>query len=87
MIAGFATAFVTSPVDVVKTRIMNERVLAEETLVYVSTGSTLMKIIKHEGVGGLYKGFIPNWARIGPHTIITFMIFERLRSIVGLAPI
>ena len=87
MIAGFATAFVTSPVDVVKTRIMNERAMASQTLVYVSTGSTLMKIIKHEGVGGLYKGFIPNWARIGPHTIITFMIFERLRSIVGLAPI
>jgi len=87
VLAGLATAIVTSPVDVIKTRIMNERVAAMGTIVYVSTGSTLVKILKYEGVGGLYKGFIPNWARIGPHTIITFMIFEQLRKLVGLNPI
>ena len=28
------------------------------------------KTFKAEGMAGLYKGFIPNWMRIGPHTIV-----------------
>lgn len=83
--AGLATAIVTSPVDVIKTRIMNERVSAQ--LVYTSSFNTFVKILKYEGAAGFYKGFIPNWMRIGPHTIITFLIFEQLRKMVGLAPI
>lgn len=85
--AGFVTALVTSPVDVVKTRVMNEAIASKGEVVYRSSFSSLQKILKAEGVLGLYKGFIPNWMRIGPHTIITFLIFERLRNLVGLKPI
>jgi hypothetical protein len=34
---------------------------------YTGTFDCLTKIIKSEGLFGLYKGFIPNWMRIGPH--------------------
>ena len=87
IIAGFVTAFVTSPVDVIKTRVMYENTYRSERLVYTNVCSCFKKILRTEGILGFYKGFIPNWVRIGPHTIITFLILENLRKIVGLEPI
>lgn len=88
-IAGFITAFAVNPMDVAKTRIMNENLHAKETtdLNYRSALQTYKVIFRTEGMGGFYKGVIPSWLRIGPHTVITFLIFEKLRSIVGLSPI
>ena len=86
-IAGFMTALVTSPVDVIKTRIMNQKVQGKSGTLYTSTGDCLLKTFKGEGLLGFYKGFIPNWLRIGPHTVITFLIFEQLRRIVGMRPV
>ena len=85
--AGLITAFITSPVDVVKTRIMNENIVRNRHLVYTSTYSCFVKILRTEGLLGFYKGLVPNWVRIGPHTTISFLIFERLRNRVGLKPI
>ncbi|XP_065659708.1 mitochondrial substrate carrier family protein ucpB [Hydra vulgaris] len=85
--AGLITALVTSPVDVIKTRIMNERIVRNKNLVYTSAYSCFVKILNTEGLLGFYKGLVPNWVRIGPHTTISFLIFERLRSWVGLKPI
>ncbi|KAF0685266.1 Aste57867_22810 [Aphanomyces stellatus] len=82
MFAGFIAATVTSPVDVVKTRIMNQK-----TALYANSLDALRKIVAKEGVMGLYKGWLPNWMRIGPHTMITLMIFEELRKVVGLPPV
>lgn len=88
VIAGFVTACSTSPFDVAKTRMMNQtKDTSGAPLVYKNTIHCLAKIIRHEGMLGLYKGFIPNWMRIGPHTIVTFFVFERLRSLVGMSPV
>uniref|UniRef100_A0A7S2XVD4 Uncharacterized protein n=1 Tax=Fibrocapsa japonica TaxID=94617 RepID=A0A7S2XVD4_9STRA len=84
MFAGLMTAVVTSPVDVIKTRIMNQR--GGEQL-YSGVGDALVKTIQTEGVLGLYKGLLPNWMRLGPHTIVTFMVYEKLRSMAGFAPV
>ncbi|CAH1783501.1 unnamed protein product [Owenia fusiformis] len=81
--AGFVTACTTSPVDVIKTRIMNQKGKAK----YSSTVHCLIKTIQAEGPLGLYKGFIPNWMRIGPHTVVSFLIFEQLRKLVGMDPV
>ena len=88
-IAGFITAFAVNPMDVAKTRIMNENLQGKETtnLNYRSAWQTYKVIFRTEGMGGFYKGVIPSWLRIGPHTVITFLIFEKLRSLVGLSPI
>eukprot|EP01083_Nonionella_stella_P014691 41230_1 len=86
MFAGFTTAVMSSPVDVIKTRIMNELTIGG-TRVYKSTFDCLTKSIRAEGIAGLYKGFIPNWMRIGPHTIVTFLIFEQLRKMIGMRPV
>ena len=54
---------------------------------YKNSLDCLIKILKSEGLFGLYKGFIPNWMRLGPHTIISFFLFEYLRKIGGMRPV
>jgi hypothetical protein len=86
--AGFLAAAVTSPVDVIKTRIMNQPVdNVGKGLLYRGTLDCFAKTLYSEGFYGLYKGFIPNWVRIGPHTIVTFIVYEQLRKLGGLRPI
>ena len=87
MVAGLVCATVTSPVDVIKTRMMNQRVVGSNAELYKSTLDCLFKTVRTESPFALYKGFIPNWMRIGPHTVITFLIFEQLRMLAGLAPL
>eukprot|EP01113_Clastostelium_recurvatum_P041917 TRINITY_DN6735_c0_g1_i1.p1 TRINITY_DN6735_c0_g1~~TRINITY_DN6735_c0_g1_i1.p1 ORF type:complete len:322 (+),score=31.93 TRINITY_DN6735_c0_g1_i1:44-967(+) len=86
--AGFIAAATTSPVDVVKTRVMNQPLgPAGVGLLYANSWDCVLKTIRSEGFMGLYKGFIPNWLRIGPHTIVTFLVYEQLRRMAGLKPI
>ncbi len=40
-----------------------------------------------EGFLGLYKGFLPAYMRLGPHTLLAFLTFEKLRSLVGYKPV
>jgi hypothetical protein len=76
MMAGFISAAVTSPVDVVKTRVMKQPVTSDGKRQYRNTLDCMAQIIRTEGLFGFYKGFVPNWLRIGPHTIIVSQFFE-----------
>ena len=88
MIAGLVVALATSPVDVVKTRVMNQKKGAQgNPLGYRNTWDCIVKTVRAEGPLGLYKGFVPNWMRIGPHTIVCFFVFEQLRRLVGMRPL
>ncbi|PAA86916.1 hypothetical protein BOX15_Mlig010689g2, partial [Macrostomum lignano] len=87
MFAGLMCAITTSPLDVVKTRVMNQDTVGLRGAAYSNAFSCAAAAIRTEGLTGLYKGFVPNWMRIGPHTVITFMIFEQLRKLVGIRPI
>ncbi|KYQ89105.1 mitochondrial substrate carrier family protein [Tieghemostelium lacteum] len=87
--AGLVAATTTSPVDLIKTRIMNQPFdpVTGKGLLYSSNYQCLVKTVKAEGLLGLYKGFIPNWLRIGPHTIVTFIVYENLRKLFNISPI
>mmetsp|Transcript_19035 Transcript_19035/g.34414 ORF Transcript_19035/g.34414 Transcript_19035/m.34414 type:complete len:299 (+) Transcript_19035:58-954(+) len=87
MFAGVVAALVTSPIDLVKSRMMVQPVDAttQQGLLYSSTGDCLMKVARAEGPLGLYKGFHAQWLRIGPHTTISLMVFEYMRHLVGMA--
>ena len=39
------------------------------------------KLIKKEGFFSLWKGFTPYYARLGPHTVLTFIFLEQLRKL------
>lgn len=84
--AGLAVATTTNPLDLVKSRYMNQEFdkVTGKGLRYSGVADCLMKTLRAEGLRGLYKGWLPNWLRIGPHTVITFLSFEALRKAAGL---
>lgn len=135
VVAGLVCAIATSPVDLAKSRIMNQKQrLAEAAaagtassssttsssssplfssarpavpvagvhssaaasaaaakppvgeLFYTGTLDCLAKTFRAEGLRGLYKGFTQQWLRLSPHTVITFIAYEKLRAMMGVKP-
>jgi dicarboxylate transporter 10 len=78
LLAGAAATAITQPVDVLKTRIMNAA--PGETK---SIAGCIKIVIKNHGLPGFYKGFVPRFARLTPHTILTFVFLEQLRLRFG----
>lgn len=72
--AGFVATTVCSPVDVIKTRIMSAH---EGTSVL----TLLPEIMRNEGVGWMFRGWVPSFIRLGPHTIATFLFLEQHKKI------
>ncbi|KAH7017232.1 mitochondrial carrier domain-containing protein [Ilyonectria destructans] len=73
LLAGLTAATVTSPIDVIKTRVM----LSTEK-------QSILKLIKNisrtEGAGWMFKGWVPSFLRLGPYTICTFLFLEMHRK-------
>ncbi|XP_038631226.1 brain mitochondrial carrier protein 1 [Scyliorhinus canicula] len=78
---GLAGALTSNPVDVVRTRIMNQKVVIGSHIIYKGTLDGILQTWKTEGFSALYKGFWPNWLRLGPWNIIFFITYEQLRKI------
>lgn len=79
-ISGLITTIFTSPVDVIKTRIMNDHLGGE----YKNSWDCFIQTIKKDGgFKALYKGFIPNYFRLGPHFIFSLPLYEYFRKHLG----
>jgi len=46
--------------------------------------NTFMGIIRDHGVGGLYRGIIPNMMKVVPACSISYMVYEQARNTFGL---
>ena len=44
-------------------------------------------ILENEGPMAFYKGFSMCWARLGTHTMVSFLVFEQLRKLFGVDPL
>ncbi|KAG6957849.1 hypothetical protein JG688_00010787 [Phytophthora aleatoria] len=82
MFAGLMAATASSPMDVMKTQIQNEAKSGGSNVL----GRAFMQVLRTEGIRGFFKGWLPNWFRLGPHTIISLMVYEELRSTMGIKP-
>ncbi|KAI9594843.1 mitochondrial carrier domain-containing protein [Syncephalis fuscata] len=76
LLSGLVATTVCSPVDVVKTRVMNSPPGSE----FKGTLRTMVHMLRHEGISSLFKGWVAAFTRLGPHTIITFIILEQMRT-------
>lgn len=47
---------------------------------YSGALDVLGKVIKNEGFFALWKGFTPYYARLGPHTVLTFIFLEQMNK-------
>ena len=81
MISGLVTTAASMPVDIVKTRLQNMKVGPDGKAEYSSAVDVFRKVIKKEGFFSLWRGFAPYYARLGPHTVLTFIILEQLNSL------
>lgn len=72
--AGFVATTVCSPVDVVKTRIMSG-----------ADKKPIMEILRtatqQEGYLWIFRGWVPSFIRLGPHTIFTMIFFEQHKKL------
>jgi solute carrier family 25 uncoupling protein 27 len=81
--AGFVATSCSSPIDVVKTRIMNQPIDSTgRGLYYKSSVDCVRKMIRSEGIGSFYRGFFPNWIRLGPWCVVMFMTYEQLKRLI-----
>lgn len=80
--AGFVAAVVTNPVDVIKTRVMNMKVEEGAPPPYKGAVDCAVKTVRAEGLGALYKGFIPTISRQGPFTVVLFVTLEQVRKVM-----
>ncbi|KAJ2908976.1 hypothetical protein GGI21_002348 [Coemansia aciculifera] len=76
-LAGFVATTITSPFDVVKTRVMN----AGPGSPYKNLGQAMVLIAREEGPLALYKGWTPAFVRMAPQTILTFIFLEQFRNL------
>ncbi|CAD7700365.1 unnamed protein product [Ostreobium quekettii] len=77
-IAGAVTAAVMCPLDVLKTRQQ-----VPDGLQYKGLAAGLLRILRNEGVRGLYKGLTPTLVALIPSWAVYFTVYERLKSLLS----
>ncbi|XP_020384261.2 mitochondrial 2-oxoglutarate/malate carrier protein [Rhincodon typus] len=79
MISGLVTTAASMPVDIAKTRIQNMKMIDGKPE-YRNGLDVLVRVIRQEGFFSLWKGFTPYYARLGPHTVLTFIFLEQMNK-------
>ena len=77
---GTIATMLTQPLEVLKTRAMNAKPGE------FKGPMDLIKFTARQGPQAFFKGFIPAFVRLGPHTILTFVFKEQLRLNFGFFP-
>ncbi|CAH2003420.1 unnamed protein product [Acanthoscelides obtectus] len=80
MISGLVTAIASQPVDMMKTRIQNMKT-GDGKQEYKSPLHVLTAVVKNEGFLALWKGFLPYYFKLGPHTVLTFIFLEQFNQV------
>jgi solute carrier family 25 protein 34/35 len=79
-IGGFFMTIVLNPLDVVLTRLQNQPIIDGKGSFYKGSVDCILKIAKIEGLYGFYKGTLPHYARLAPHTVILLVVFEKFKK-------
>ncbi|CAB4036186.1 Tricarboxylate transport, mitochondrial, partial [Paramuricea clavata] len=77
-VAGAASVFGNTPVDVVKTRMQGL-----EAHKYKSSWDCTVKIAKHEGPKAFYKGTVPRLGRVCFDVAFVFTIYEQVMKVLN----
>lgn len=73
LMAGFIATIIASPADVCKTRLMS----SPDS--YKGVVNCFSRTFKEEGFFAFYKGFIPNFTRLGLWSVICFVGMEQFK--------
>ena len=79
-IAGAFGAFVVYPIDLVKTRMQNQRGARVGEKLYKNSIDCARKLIKNEGVRGFYSGVVPQLIGVAPEKAIKLTVNDLVRG-------
>ncbi|KAK3137875.1 hypothetical protein QOZ80_5AG0361580 [Eleusine coracana subsp. coracana] len=91
-IAGTIGQTVAYPLDVIRRRMQMvgwnhaDSIItgqSKEALQYNGMIDAFRKTVRHEGVGALYKGLVPNSVKVVPSIAIAFVTYEVVKDVLG----
>lgn len=68
------------PIDLVKTRMQNQRSAIVGELAYRNSIDCFKKVIRHEGLVGLYRGLVPQLLGVAPEKAIKLTVNDLVRD-------
>lgn len=82
LIAGSMMAVAITPPDIILTRLYNQPLdeFGKGTY-YRGYVDCFWKVLKAEGIHGLYKGFWPTYFRIAPHSTLVLLFYDEMKRL------
>ncbi|CAL5218925.1 g671 [Coccomyxa viridis] len=85
MTSSSIAQFASYPLALVRTR-MQAQGWGGSPVMYKGMWDVLAKAVEKEGVKGLYKGILPNLAKVAPAAGISWFVFEEAKRMMGMDP-
>jgi len=83
-VAGGFGIFTVYPLDLIKTRMMNQRAPSvNNKRLYQTSLDCLQKVLRYEGFPGLYRGLLPPLLAAGPEKFVKFTLNDMLRAVLS----
>lgn len=79
-VAGAFGAFMVYPIDLVKTRMQNQRSSRVGEMLYKNSWDCATKVVKNEGFKGLYSGVLPQLIGVAPEKAIKLTVNDMVRA-------
>ena len=65
---------ISNPIDVMKSRLQKDGTIGANQMI--------KQTFQHEGISGFYKGLLPSIMKSFPHSIISFMVLEKMTKLI-----
>ncbi|KAI6659138.1 Calcium-binding mitochondrial carrier protein Aralar1 isoform X1 [Oopsacas minuta] len=82
-VGGCAGATAVYPIDLVKTRLQNQRGSLAGEIMYKNSVDCFIKVVRHEGILGLYRGLLPQLMGVSPEKAIKLTVNDMVRSFMA----
>lgn len=85
-IGGFSSAFGASvvwPLNLLRTRLQVQGTTGHRRT-YTGILDVTRQTIQHEGLGGLFRGIVPNLVKVVPSGLVTYVVWEKCKQVMGL---
>lgn len=79
-LAGAFGAFMVYPIDLVKTRLQNQRGAQPGQRLYKNSIDCFQKVVRNEGIRGLYSGVLPQLVGVAPEKAIKLTVNDLVRG-------
>lgn len=79
-VAGAFGAFMVYPIDLVKTRMQNQRSSRVGEMLYKNSWDCAKKVVRNEGFRGLYSGVLPQLVGVAPEKAIKLTVNDFVRG-------